>query len=200
MYRALLESIVLRLTLSEDFIGIENLISQVSGGAGVKKNAEVTKPAKSAPESRKHGTKSTPKPAAPAETFAELNSVEDLASNWDGILGSLSTQLNNGTAGLLKTAQPVKFENGALKLGFDQRGRVYKKMCEGKKQEIEKGFSTVLERNVRLEFELIDQMKSPGGQADAKGESEKEKEVLKDPAVREIIAEFGAQITKVDCK
>jgi hypothetical protein len=200
MNRALLESVILRLTLSEQFIGVDNLVSKIQSGAGIKKKSKITKSENPA-QNKKPEPKPEPSEKPDVQINTDFKTTDDVKNNWQRIMNIVSEQAGNGTSGLLNNGQPLEYRDGVLEIGFDQKGRFYKTMCEKteKKNQIENVFSQIFARKVRVDFELI-QNETSAGQPKEKSESEKKQEVLKDPSVKQVISGFKAKITKVDCK
>ncbi len=196
--RALLEASVLRFALSEHFLNVDQLLSQLKGGS-----AETVKK-----KHISHPDKGSSKTSEPVETAAgkgaglpQLNDIEAIKINWLNILDVVGDKLGNGTKALLITAQPSRFENGALTITFGAGGETKKRMCEsnGKREQLESVIGKCCGGIVRLKF---DAAANGRAQEDApkqpKTAGVKKNELINDPAVKTVLMELDATITKID--
>ena len=188
--RALLEASLLRLGLSEHFMDVQSVLSQLDKGgavkiAGVKKNIAV----KAAPVF--DSSQKTPK----AEI--DLSSIQD---KWDRIT-TLAREQDEGLAGLIARAERVDYKNDVLKLIFAASDQMTKLLCESdvRSGRITKLLSSLIGRQLRVEYQLSDQgeelkkeaKKNTPARIDAR-------EVLDDPAVKTLLT--GLEASVVDIK
>jgi len=125
--RALLEALLLRFALSEHFLNVDEIVSRMKGAGGVaiKKN-EIVNGSK-----RKRVTDQAVKRKSGASiALPVLRDIDLLKIHWQEVLGAIASELGNGTAGLLKAAEPRRFEDGQLTLTFPVSAQIHKKMCE----------------------------------------------------------------------
>jgi DNA polymerase-3 subunit gamma/tau len=203
--RALLEASMLRLALSEHFMGLGELLSRVdaAGGkgyaparSGVKKNspARVTK--------RAEATSS----AVPVEGDLAIGPVitgevntETIADNWALVLKALK-DVNSGTGVFLDAARPAGFEEGVLTLSFGKSAQLARSMCEKRSDWIASFLSEALGRKVRLRFETSDE-EGPSSSAPAPGakmDKDTRQKALSDPAVQTLLTGLDAKVTDIE--
>ena len=188
--RALLEASVLRFALSEHFLNVDALLSQL-GSAGVKK-------------------KQMPRPPAPEPTAAEspletppelpqLNDIESVKSNWQSILSVIATELGKGTVVLLTAAEPAEFKQGLLTLRFDAGARTKKEMCEsnGRAEQIQTLLAKYCRGLTGLKFEIANDNEQANTAGQSKTSSQIKNEIMNDPAVKTVITGLDATITNV---
>ena len=201
--RALLEASLLRFALSEHFLNVDALLSQLKGasGATAKKKApviaknqpSVEPPSPAIPESpvKNHETGASPAPC----------NIQLIKDRWQGTLSLVSSKLGPGTGGLLSCAEPSRFENGTLVLEFDPSDKIKKGMCErnGRPEQIEELLSEEFSAPIKVKFEV------GGAQTKAESKAEPEKtgsrrrnELFNDPAVKTVLMGLDATITGVE--
>lgn len=146
--RALLEASLLRLALSEHFIGLDRLSSQTAAGQpAVKKKLTVpgsSAPARSPAESPKTASLNIP------ATYSEL------AASWPAIVNQLAGCLDNGLSAFLNQGKPARFKNASILISFQNtgQGQLAKNMCERKIDLIQKGLSGLFARSIKVDFEI----------------------------------------------
>jgi len=201
--RALLEASLLRFALSEHFLNVDALLSQLKGasGATAKKKApviaknqpSVEPPSPARPESpvKNHETAASPAPC----------NIQLIKDRWQGTLSLVSSKLGPGTGGLLSCARPSRFGNGTLALEFDPSDKIKKGMCErnGRPEQIEALLSEEFSAPIKVKFEV------GGAQTKAESKAEQEKtgsqrrnELFNDPAVKTVLMGLDATITGIE--
>jgi DNA polymerase-3 subunit gamma/tau len=200
--RALLDATLLRFALSEHFINVDELVSRVQAGpaADVKKKLpEENKPspvAAAAPMPRP-----IPRAAEPASAVrpAVSDSPAPLES-WPEILAMISPNLGNGTAGLLNGTTARKVRDDTLAIEFPAAGKVQKGMCEGKEraERIAAVLSEHFGRPMRIQYEVAADSPAAETASPARPNGQKRYEILNDPAVKTVLTELDATITKIE--
>jgi len=206
--RALLDASLLRFTLSEHFLNVDELLTRTWG----EPTAAVKKKVLLAPVETKAAVKPPAGPAPQEEEEWELGSAPsvqkaaavpppNLAESWPEILAGLGAKLGNATAGLLSKSTLRELHGDTLVIGFPAGGKVQKQMCEsnGRAEQIAAALSEHLGTAVRIKFELAD---APAGGTDSrekpKPNGQKRYEILNDPAVKSILVGLEATITKIE--
>jgi len=203
--RALLDASLLRFTLSEHFMNVDELMSRAQGGSTTvvkKKHPVEDRPVLKAPAppARRQEDEwelgvslSRPKsPVVPA----------DVVESWPQILSTVAAKLGNGTASLLNGSTPRQLEGDTLTIEFPPTGRMQKQMCEGngRAEQIASVLSEHLGRPIRIKCELIagSQAEGPEDRAKPKPAGQKRYEILNDPAVKNILVGLDATITGIE--
>jgi DNA polymerase-3 subunit gamma/tau len=180
--RPLLEAAIIRLTMSEHFLNVDQLLSQSPGSADKKKvtaNPSATSIVQPAQQ----------KQSAPA---ADLDSIKGV---WRDIL----TAIGKGTAGLLAVASLVRFENGTLTIEFPASAAFQKKACDDRISQIESVLQEKCGATIRLELRIAQSDNQPADQPPPqKTKSQKQNEILNDPAVKNIITGLDATVTNIE--
>ena len=183
--RPLLEATILRLALSEHFLNVDKLLSQSQSPQDKKKLTT------------DHHT-TTAAPIKPQEGVLPLFSgLDSIKNNWREIL----TAVGPSNAGLLACAQPVRFENGILTLEFGASAEVQKKMCEsdGRVEQIEAALRKRLGKDIRIELQVANEQPGQADKPDSPAtRSQKQNELLNDPAVKTVIMGLDATITNIE--
>lgn len=180
--RALLEATILRLAMSEHFLNVDQLLSQSS-------------PA----QDKKKVTSNTNTPAAGREqsppALHRPGDIESVKSNWQVIL----TAVGKGTAGLLVCASPVRLENGTLTLEFPASAAFQKKACDDRIGQIESVLREKWGTDVKVELCIgQEDIKSAKQPESPKTRSQRQNEIINDPAVKTVIMGLDATITDID--
>jgi DNA polymerase-3 subunit gamma/tau len=216
--RALLEASLLRFALSEHFLNVDELLSQLRGGsaiavsspAGVPRTATGKKKVKRAVNSPPAGEPrtTTHKPQAtndepqttshePRETSAFID-IQSIKDRWPNILKLLGP----GTGGLLGSAVPSRFEDDVLTLEFGQSNYVQKSMCErnGRIEKIEALLSEEFSTPVKLKLETTagEQTQTEPSTTPQKTGSQRRNEIINDPAVKTVLMGLDATITNIE--
>jgi DNA polymerase-3 subunit gamma/tau len=193
--RALLEAALLRLTLSEHFMNIGDLLE--SGGQAVKK--KITDSPAVAPQlSRPPVNAPSAQPAGPHKTYS---GIEEIKADWANIISSVAQVGGNSIAGLLGSAVPAAMNGEVLCLQFPHAQNFIRQMCESspKNEQIAAALGQVLSRTIRLKCETgsdvpIGKSKPPG----AKASKEEREKVVNDPAIRTLLTGLNATVTGID--
>jgi len=195
--RALLEASMLRLALSEHFLGVEKLINQLkqsiarpaAAGTNLKKKLVDDQPINTQQQQAIIDI-----PAPPTTPPAELT-LESIKQNWPNIVSSAKGM----TASMLKNGEPVQYTGGTLTVNFKQEfNRVG---CQDKHDEICKVFRDVTGAPINMKFELKGGSDAPAPTAPAANRpvtSTKRQEVLDDPDIKTIIAGLGATVMDIE--
>lgn len=197
--RALLEASLLRFALSEHFINVDELLSQVPGNSAGK--------IKKKPANHDIAAKTLVSPPEPQDNkqtdLPELNSLELVKSNWQSILEMISAELGSGTVGLLSLAEPTGFEGGCLTVTFPACGQVSKKMCEsnGRAGAIESLLRRRCGETFRLKLEVArdgEQTQTKVASGQSKSNSQKKIELINEPAVKTVLIGLDATVTNIE--
>jgi DNA polymerase-3 subunit gamma/tau len=201
--RALLEASLLRFALSEHFLNVDILLSQLKGDSTstAKKKARViaknqpgdepSKPESPSSISRSHGAATSPVPC-------NLQLIKD---KWQGTLALVSSKLGPATGGLLSCAEPSRFENGTLVLEFDASDKIKKGMCarNGRPEQIEALLSEEFSTPIEVRFEVGGAQTKAESKADQqKTASQKRNELFSDPAVKTVLMGLDATVTGIE--
>jgi DNA polymerase-3 subunit gamma/tau len=214
--RALLDASLLRFTLSEHFMNVDELMSRAQGGApaAVKKKAPIeAKPAAQAPtppaspassespalpreEPEPQAWQLTSEPIAPRVPSAPT----DLIESWPQILGSMGAKLGNLIASLLTGSAPRELKGDTLTVAFPAKGRIQKEMCEsnGRAEQMESVLSEHLGRRVRIKFEMMAEPQSESTNGREKPNGQNRREILNDPGVKTVLLGLDATITGIE--
>jgi DNA polymerase-3 subunit gamma/tau len=215
--RALLDASLLRFTLSEHFMNVDELMSRAQGGAptaAVKKKLPVeAKPVAPAPLPQAPLSPSVsptplqeePEPPAwqltgePSEPKASA-APADLMEAWPEILAAIGDRLGNATASLMTGSSPRQFKGDMLIVDFPAKSRIQKEMCEsnGRAEQIESVLSEHFGRPVRIKFEMIAEPPSENTQDHEKPNGQNRHEILNDPAVKTVLLGLDATITGIE--
>ncbi len=197
--RALLEASLLRFALSEHFLNVDELLSQLRAGA----SASIKK---KRPATRNIPIKTIEPPAKsqisePAD-LSGLTDIHSIQGNWQSLLGVITAKLGPGTGGLLSSAVPKQFEDGVLTLEFGASAQMQKKMCEsnGRAEQIQTLLGEQLSTPVRLKFETAaeQQTEAVPDANQPKTSSQRRNELINDPAVKTVLMGLDATITGIE--
>ncbi len=215
--RALLEASLLRFALSEHFLNVESLLSQMKSGtvsqvssASVKKKipARVDNQSTSEVRAESHVSRaSCPRnegetPSTPRVTTNVSRNLQSIQDNWENILQDIAKNLGPGTSGLLSSAKPGHFAGNVLTLEFPPSSKMQKQMCEGKErmEQIQAFFSEVFSTPIGIKLELAadENPKSDNSEDQTKGFSQRRNELMNDPAVKTVLLGLDATITGIE--
>jgi DNA polymerase-3 subunit gamma/tau len=214
--RALLEASLLRFALSEHFLNVDELMSQLQGGSAgnVKKKVPVRTKSEPSNEAQRHKVTAshneelqttTHEPRAESREPRDLSESSDIRSikhNWPNILKIVTARLGNGTGGLLSSAEPRQFEDGVLTLEFAASAKMQKEMCESNRraEQIQSLLSEQFGRDLKLNLEIADEEQTQGesGPKQAKTSSQRQNEIVNDPAVKTVLMGLDATITGIE--
>ena len=218
--RTLLEASVLRFTLSEHFINIDTLLTQLNTGqsrtpamgahkkkqplAGNTRSTAV--PSRAQPSQGQPSHSSPPDIADTSRSSRELD-IPTLQAQWNGLLNGLAETLGPSTISLLSRAQPAQWKNGTLTLEFQADAKVQKGMCENARraEAIKEALQQGLNARLHLAFTLRAQGSSPDDpaqppQATAKEIRQKRNDLLNDPGVKTVLVGLNATVTNIEEK
>ncbi|MFH1371570.1 MAG: DNA polymerase III subunit gamma/tau [Planctomycetota bacterium] len=184
--RPLLEAAVLRLAMNEHFLNVDQLLSQSQSPQDKKK---VTVDRHTAPVAQ-------PTPQE-HKRLPQISGLESIKNNWQDILRAVGPS----NAGLLNCARPVRFENSTLTLEFGPSNAIQKQMCEsnGRIEQIESVLHDKYGTNVRIELQAGQgEVKSADESTHPKTRSQKQNEILNDPAVKTVLMGLDATITNIE--
>jgi DNA polymerase-3 subunit gamma/tau len=189
--RALLDALLLRLAMSEHFLNVDTLLSQLQGGAPIKKNkvgSGNSSPVSQVPQVETAEAAGIP----PAE---DLRSIKD---DWAGVIELVRVELGNGTVGLLSSAWPSQIDDDRLTVTFPATAQIQKKMLEsnGRAEKIESVISKHFGRPVKLQLEVS--AAHPEAAPSAPKATGRRNELLNDPAVKMILTGLDATITGIE--
>ncbi len=184
--RALLEATILRLAMSEHFLDVDSLLGQSNLPQDKKK---VT---------TEHHTAPPAQPDVPGQGRLPLISeIESVKIHWQDIVKTLGP----GAAGLLSAAEPVRIENNTLTLEFAASSSVQKQMCEsnGRLEQIKAALTKKLGVPVIVELRLAAaSANAPPAPEKTKISSQRQNEIINDPAVKTVIMGLDATITNIE--
>jgi len=187
--RPLLEATIIRLTASEHFLNVDQLLSQSPPPDKKKLTADRHTPpvAEQQPQSKADSP--------------QISNLDSIRNNWQKILTAVGDRLGPGTAGLLSCARPGSFENGVLTLEFDASSAVQKKMCEsnGRIEQIESTLRQLWATDVRIELQIAEgRTEAVETPAQTTTRSQKQNEIINDPAVKTVLMGLDATITGIE--
>jgi len=206
--RALLEAAMLRFALSEHFLNVDALLSQVKGSGGTSLKKKSISRDRSSPT-----PSSTPLPAEEAsqqscegevEQQSDLplmnlpTKMDSVKEDWPNLLNVIAGKLGNGTAGLLSNALPVRFEGNVLTLRFGASAVVQKKMCEanGRKEQLQSLLGRQWQTDLVLKFEVAsEEEQAEYNSNQQKTASQIQNEMINDPTVKTVLHGLGATVT-----
>ncbi len=195
--RALLEASLLRFTLSEHFLNVDELMSQLQGSStGTVKKKEPTT------DKRQITSHESQAMSDERRKLPDLPEIQSVKTNWKSILELIGAKLGNGTAGLLRSAVPSRFEDGSLTLEFRPSAKMQKDMCESnsRAEQIESVLSEHLGRPIRLHFQMADsvQEQAKPETKQSKSSSQRKNKIINDPAVKTVLLGLNATITGIE--
>ena len=215
--RALLDASLLRFALSEHFLNVDELLSQLKTyptRQGVRQSEALPRQAGTAavPIKKKQianpntTTTVTNKPTAPAADkktdLPGVNDIQSIKDDWQNILKIITAKLGNGTGGLLTSAEPTRFDNRLLTITFPASAEVQKKMCESNSRaaQIQSILSEHCGKDLEVKFETAanTQTQTTPSANQPKTIGQKRAELINDPAVKTILMGLDATITGID--
>ncbi|MHC4647772.1 MAG: DNA polymerase III subunit gamma/tau, partial [Planctomycetota bacterium] len=183
--RALLDALLVRFALSEHFLDIDQLLSQLQSGSapGPIKKKQIENPDTAATVASDH----TRPDAARREHPRSLSDLQSVKDKWQSLLEIITVKLGPGTAGLLRSAVPTRFESGVLALAFPPSAKMQMNMLEhnGRIEQIQSLLGEHCQGPMRLEFETAagEQAKADAVPRAPKTISQKRNELINDAAV-----------------
>ncbi len=200
--RALLDATVLRFTLSEHFLNLDELAKSLQNAnpAGLKKKLDrKTPPSTSEKNSRKISEeKQLNIPSL------KIKDLEQLKQNWDDLMDFISDSFNASLKALIEKGAPKKFDGKILTVAFGQKNKINKKMLEtgDRTKKLEKFFSGQFSQPIRLTFTV--EKSTDNTETEKKTEENKKdegklrKKILNDQGVKTVLKALDAKITDID--
>jgi DNA polymerase-3 subunit gamma/tau len=206
--RALLEASLLRFALSEHFMNVEGLLSELKSGTGPAVSLATSKkkiaPVTEIPTLDKLPT-ATEKPRATnlkSQNIFGQTDIQSIKDNWPNILKAITTRLGGATAGLLGWAEPSRFEDGILTLEFNPSAQLQKGMCErnGRIEQIQDLLCEQLSIPVKLKLEIAAEEKTQAEPIPIRDMTigQRRNELINDPAVKTVLLGLDATITDIE--
>ena len=211
--RALMEASVLRLTLSEHFLGIDQLIANIGSPSATVKKKPLSN---SNPVSSSIAAVAANSPAAASSNLASNQPVPDqakpvlsgplsfevLSQNYNSMIDAIK-ESRPQIASLLLSARPSMFESGALTLAFANdfsRG-----MCEKKQPQIDEVLTSVVGLPLKIKCVLADKKAVPTDDhpvhtsppPGAKLSKDKREQIESDPAIMLIKNKLSARVMDI---
>ena len=203
--RALLEASILRLALSEHFMNVNELLSQLNGsgahlrrpGRGPVKKKQTARPVQNKPPA----TLTKDAPPVQTDPITEGRDVstgpvdiELIRTNWQAILSTVKGK-NAATGGFLDSAVPADWRDNVLTLSFPQSAGFAKHMCQNRARQIESLLSDAIGTETKVQFES-----NPDQDDRARVNTGKKNRnaALNDPAVKNLLSGLNATVTGVD--
>ncbi|MFH1717470.1 MAG: DNA polymerase III subunit gamma/tau [Planctomycetota bacterium] len=202
--RSLLEASLLRFALSEHFMNVDELLSQLKSGSGAAVKKKITAKAESKTHTGSHEVTDSEIETTDREpqVLSGPITLQSIKDDWQDILKLITTKLAPGTGGLLSSAEPIRFENGILTLEFGPTGQIHKKICEsnGRMEQIETMLSEEFSTSIRLKFEIAagDRKQPEPNVKEQKIGSKQRYELANDPAVKEVLLGLDATIMGIE--
>ena len=205
--RALLEASLLRLTLSEHFIGLDQLSATLTGakttGMPLKKKSVSSKPISS-------GQTTAPAAQVAMKPVSISADIDAIISSWQTVATQCG-QADSSLGTFLVQARPVSFDNSTLSLQFNNngQGQLAKNMCERKSAVIEKTLSQIFSEEIKIHLLLGDAVKTvpqkqspkPPTETTSQVNRQQRQEALNDPVVQMVLKGLDAtplEIQKID--
>jgi hypothetical protein len=190
-----MEALMLRFALAEKFLNVEQLLSNGS----VKNAPSVKKKTALNTVDRSTATTKVPQSSVVID-HSVFESLDSISSNWERIVGAVTTELGSGTGGLLGLAKPVGFENDVLTVAFDYTAKGAMELCQsnGRAEQIENYLSKGYGKAIKLKTTLIDNGDSASQQPKGKMTVAQRNEIMNDPAVKTILTQLGATVTGIE--
>jgi DNA polymerase III subunit gamma/tau len=205
--RALLEAAILRLTLSEHFMSIPDILSQLGSEGGTRTvpsapTADGLKKNSLSDSSRLPGVPTAPKPI-PTDVPITL---EHIQASW-GAIGEHLESRGGGLAAKVGPAKPVAYQNGLLTLAFsegDPSSKMYVTVCEKQatKERLQAAFSEVLGTPIVIKIVMQQaEAEAPAATFKPKGARTSQKElneILNDPSIKTLMLGLNAKVLGVE--
>lgn len=206
--RAFLEAAMLRLALSEHFLNVDEILSQLKNNpAGtIKKKTAGPLEIKSRRDSNDEGAVRQEKSRSGAES-AEQDKIDLhwIKKHWQETLGKIASGGGKNLAGLLVSAVPSQFQDGLLTVSFPPGAAMAMQLCQanGRSEQIESFLSDVFGVPVKVKFIVsADGQSGRGSEKNrprgAKLSKKKIDEIISDPAVKTLLTELDAKVTDVE--
>ncbi len=207
--RALLEASLLRFALSEHFMNVDQLLSQLKGNPAASVKKKHPPVSRAAPSQRRQTTEDRRQKTEDRrqttndgrQTQDGPNDVQSLIGNWPAALKLIADKLGPATAGLLGAAVPRRFEGGTLTLEFPASARMQKQMCEsnGRAEQVQALLSEQFSTPLTLSFELAETPARTKAEAkQTRTSAQRSNELINDPAVKTVLLGLDATVTGIE--
>ncbi|OHB73281.1 MAG: hypothetical protein A2Z25_09535 [Planctomycetes bacterium RBG_16_55_9] len=206
--RALLEASLLRFALSEHFLNVDQLLSQLKPGspAAVKKKAPhmvdspPVRPPQVTSEEEQAVSRGPQAVINESQESAGLRDIQSVKDNWQDTLKLINSELGPGTAALLSSAVPSRFEDGVLTLEFGPSAHIRMGASKDRLERIQAFLGERFSTPLKLKFETAkhEEVQTEADQARPKTFSQKRNEILNDPAVKTVLMGLDATITGIE--
>ena len=195
--RALLEASMLRLALSEHFLGVESLLSRIKQGAAV---SSVVKKKLTTDQPAGRSGKAEPALTAQKRIINGEISVESLTANWPAIVEAVKISYPSLSSNI-RAGKPVSYSGTTLTVAL--ANEFNKVSCQNKCRELEKVISGCTGNEVKLRFEIAESDPKVRRQITAVPSSDvinstKRQEVLDEAAVKTLIAGLNATVMNIE--
>ena len=195
--RALLEASLLRFALSEHFLNVDSLLSQMQSGSGASLKKKIPTSVNSSAETEQQN--------ASHKRYLANNeplSLQAIQNNWRDILREISENLGPSTSGLLSSTKPSRLEEGILTLEFASSAQTQKRMCESSERasQIRAFLSEMLSTSVGIRFEIAESEMPANDSIEehTKNSTQRRNELMNDPAVKTVLLGLDATITGIE--
>jgi DNA polymerase-3 subunit gamma/tau len=201
--RALLEASLLRFALSEHFMDVDGLLSELKPGTASTVKKKVTTVAEKRTGDKIPTADGGPKTTShKSQNIFGQTDIQSIKDNWPNLLKVITTRLGGATAGLLGWAEPSRFEDGVLILEFGSSAQLQKKMCEsnGRAEQIQNVLCEQLSVPVKLKFEIAagEQTQAEPVPVREMTVGQRRNELINDPAVKTVLLGLDATITGIE--
>ena len=185
--RALLEAAILRFTLSEHFMNVDELLDQPQNTVKKKQDPKGV--------NKKPVTDTTPPEKTTSFEPSVFTDIESAKQSWKNILTAIGKKLGRGTGSLLTLAVPTALDNGVLTLRFPSNARAQKRICESNSrvEKIESWLSEKAGTSIQIKLVVDDNT-----QDENRNVPRKRNELINNPAVKTILLEMDAKITGIE--
>ncbi|MEN6309826.1 MAG: DNA polymerase III subunit gamma/tau [Anaerohalosphaeraceae bacterium] len=207
--RALLEATLLRLAMSEHFMGLDAVSQQIRSGGGPAASADVKKkfiapPANTpSPISTPPAAADHPQSAENTPLFGGAVDTQSIQQQWPQIIERMRAS-NFQIGSFLSQTQPGEFRNGMLTIQFhnDGKGQLAIDICRKKTDVIEAVLKDALGQAVSVKYESAQlqtaktetSAATPGARLNRK----EEEQVMSDPAVQILLQGLSARPIKIE--
>jgi len=200
--RPLLDALLVRFALSEHFIDVDRLLTHLSGGAGDTIKKKLTRPLQGDGADVKTAGKLTESEQSTEGDLPLLDDLEAIKDNWQDILRVIGAGIGAGTAALLCSLEPSRYEQGVLTLAVPASAQLSTKMLagNGRLEQIQSFLSKYCRDPVTIRLETLpDESPVPDPRACARGAGGKKRsELINDPAVKTVILGLDATVTRIE--
>ncbi len=206
--RALLEASLLRLALSEHFIGLDRLSAQLTAGGAT--GLPVKKKLATGNTTPSVGS-SPPQSVSKQPSFSMSADIGSIQSSWK-MIAAQCAKSDSSLGAFLAQGRPVRLENSTLSLcfGTDGTGQLAKNACQRKLEVLQSSLSRVLSTDITVRIESTDSNNTPSENkpsdpppaTEATGVNRQQRQqALNDPAVQMVLKGLNAapvEIQKIE--